>query len=119
MLLVAAATLGACSPGGPATGKNENAAPADLKSADIKAHSPMAMKHTDDPDADFIRAMIPHHEGAIEMARAEIRAGKDPTALAMAQKIIADQQNEIRQMQDWLTAHQKDGDGPVSDKGGQ
>jgi len=61
-----------------------------------------AMDHiqgTGDPDRDFALMMIPHHQGAIEMAKAELLYGKDPVMRRMAQEIIADQQSEIEAMQ--------------------
>jgi uncharacterized protein (DUF305 family) len=49
-------------------------------------------------DAAFIKMMIPHHEGAIEMAREELDKGKDPELRDLAQDIIDAQQREIDQM---------------------
>jgi uncharacterized protein (DUF305 family) len=46
--------------------------------------------------------MIPHHEGAIEMARAELSFGKDPTMRRLAQEILVDQKSEIDAMNLWL-----------------
>jgi uncharacterized protein (DUF305 family) len=42
--------------------------------------------------------MIPHHQGAIDMAKAELRYGKDSVMLRLAQEIIVDQQSEIEAM---------------------
>lgn len=66
----------------------------------------MVMKSTGDPDTDFLRGMIPHHEGAVEMARAEIANGTDPKIRAMAQEVIRAQQAEIQTMQTWLAERQ-------------
>jgi len=54
---------------------------------------------TGDPDRDFALMMIPHHQGAIEMAKVELLYGKDPVMRRLAQEIIADQQSEIDAIQ--------------------
>jgi uncharacterized protein (DUF305 family) len=46
-------------------------------------------------DADFARMMIPHHQGAIEMAKVELQFGVDPVLRRLAQEIIVTQQSEI------------------------
>jgi uncharacterized protein (DUF305 family) len=51
-----------------------------------------------DPDQDFLAMMIPHHEGAIEMARLVLRDGRDPLVRRLAEEIIAGQQAEIESM---------------------
>jgi len=53
-------------------------------------------------DHDFASMMIPHHHGAIAMAKAEILYGKDPVIRRLAQEILVDQQSEIDAMQLWL-----------------
>jgi len=53
-------------------------------------------------DHDFASMMIPHHQGAIDMAKAEILYGKDPVMRRLAQEILVDQQSEIDAMQLWL-----------------
>jgi uncharacterized protein (DUF305 family) len=60
-----------------------------------------------DPDVDFARMMIPHHQGAIDMARVELETGKDPQLRQMAQKVIDDQEKEIATLKEWLAKHQK------------
>ena len=47
------------------------------------------------PDADFALMMMPHHQGAIEMAKVELQFGTDPTLRRLAQEIIITQQSEI------------------------
>ena len=59
----------------------------------------MAVKLTDDPDRDFAAMMIPHHQGAIDMAKAELIAGRDPVLRRLAEGIIVEQQQEIELMQ--------------------
>jgi uncharacterized protein (DUF305 family) len=61
-----------------------------------------SMQMSGDPDVDFARMMIPHHQSAIDMARIELEHGKDETLKAMAQKVIEDQQREIDELQSWL-----------------
>jgi uncharacterized protein (DUF305 family) len=62
----------------------------------------MTMPSTGDPDSDFLQAMIPHHQGAIDMARVELAKGSDPRVRAMAREVIAAQQAEIDKMRVWL-----------------
>jgi uncharacterized protein (DUF305 family) len=55
-----------------------------------------------DIDVAFVCGMIPHHQGAIDMAKAELKYGDDPWAKDMAQKVIDAQTQEIAAMMDWL-----------------
>ena len=72
---------------------------------------------TGDPDRDFVTLMMPHHQGAIDMAKTQLMYGKDPQMRRLAQAIITDQQSEIALMHLWLqqraalSAHP----GPASD----
>lgn len=54
---------------------------------------------TGDPDHDFLAMMIPHHAGAVEMARLELVYGRDPLVRSLAEDILANQQSEIAAMQ--------------------
>ena len=56
-----------------------------------------------DVDHDFATMMMPHHQGAIDMAKAELLYGKDPVIRRLAKGIIVDQQSEIQAMQLWLS----------------
>ena len=58
-----------------------------------------AAKPTEDPDRDFATMMIPHHQGAIDMAKAELIYGRDPVLRRLAEGIIVEQQQEIELMQ--------------------
>lgn len=62
-------------------------------------------EYTGEPDRDFVTMMIPHHQGAIDMAKALLLYGKDPQMRRLAQEIIIDQQSEIQLMQLWLKQH--------------
>jgi uncharacterized protein (DUF305 family) len=53
-------------------------------------------------DHDFAAMMIPHHEGAIDMAKAELIYGTDPVMRRLAQEILIDQQSEIDAIRLWL-----------------
>ncbi len=66
-----------------------------------------SMEMSGDPDVDFARMMIPHHQSAIDMARIELEHGKDEMLKALAQKVIEDQQREIDELQKWLDQHAK------------
>ena len=57
-------------------------------------------------DADFVSLMLPHHQGAIDMAKAQLLHGTDPQMRRLAQEIITDQQLEIELMQRWLKQQQ-------------
>ena len=63
-----------------------------------KMMSDMTVKSTGDIDADFVAMMVPHHQGAIEMARAELRYGRNEPLRRMAQEIIVTQLQEITAM---------------------
>jgi uncharacterized protein (DUF305 family) len=56
-----------------------------------------------DVDHDFAAMMIPHHGGAIDMAKAELAYGKDPVMRRMAQEILVEQQSEIDAMNLWAS----------------
>lgn len=68
---------------------------------DMDQHMNEAMM-AKDVDVAFVCGMIPHHQGAIDMAKAELAHGDDPWAKEMAQKVIDAQTKEIADMIDWL-----------------
>jgi hypothetical protein len=58
----------------------------------------MALKPTGDVDRDFVNMMVPHHQGAIDMAVAVLRYGHKEQVRRLAQEIVVDQQQEIAAM---------------------
>jgi len=81
---------------------------ADLMSESMaRMHSGMSSApQNGDPDHDFVTQMIPHHQGAIDMAKVLLVYGKDPALQQLAKGIIAEQQNEIQMMHLWLERHE-------------
>lgn len=70
--------------------------------ANAKMHRDMAIAFTGDADVDFVRGMIPHHQGAIDMAEVVLRHGKDEWVRKLAQEVVAAQTKEIAEMRGWL-----------------
>ncbi len=75
----------------------------DFKSADMKMMHDMVVPYTGNPDIDFRAKMIPHHQGAIDMAKVALAHAKDETTKALATQIIKDQEREIAEMREWLS----------------
>jgi len=73
-----------------------------------KMHKAMTeVKVTGDADVDFVAGMIPHHQGAIDMAKVVLEKGKDPEIKKLAEGIIKAQESEIKLMNEWLATHKK------------
>lgn len=60
-----------------------------------KMMTDMSIKPTGDVDRDFVAMMVPHHQGAIDMAQAELRYGDNEQLRRLAQEIVVEQQQEI------------------------
>lgn len=68
-------------------------------------HKGMMIKPSGDADIDFVRGMIPHHQGAIDMAKIVLEHGKDPEIKKLAEDVVRAQQGEIAFMEAWLKKH--------------
>ncbi|MET3853625.1 DUF305 domain-containing protein [Rhizobium sp. OAE497] len=75
--------------------------------ANAKMHKDMMVKMTGNADVDFVRGMIPHHQGAIDMAKIELKYGKDPEIRKLAEAVIKAQEAEIAEMNAWLSKNAK------------
>jgi hypothetical protein len=97
-LVAAAATLvcSAVHAAGPAAlGDAEKAFLSENDTAMSKMMGDMSVKPSGDVDRDFVAMMIPHHQGAIDMAQAELRYGTNEQLRRIAQEIVVEQQQEI------------------------
>jgi len=65
-------------------------------------HEGMNIAFSGNADADFVNGMIPHHQGAVDMAKVVLAFGKDPEIRKLAEAIVQAQESEITLMRDWL-----------------
>ncbi|MBA2779434.1 CopM family metallochaperone [Billgrantia kenyensis] len=70
-----------------------------------RMHEDMSIEFTGNPDADFALGMIPHHQGAIDMANVVLTHGEDEAIRDLAREIIEAQEEEIAFLRDWLAKH--------------
>lgn len=75
--------------------------------ANARMHVGMDFAFSGNADVDFVRGMIAHHQGAIDMARVELEYGKDPAIRKLAEEVIRAQQGEIEMMKSWLEQNAK------------
>jgi uncharacterized protein (DUF305 family) len=81
---------------------NASASTRAFEAANDKMHRDMAIKFSGNADRDFLAGMIPHHQGAIDMAEVVLTHGKDARVKQLAKDIIAAQKREIADMKQWL-----------------
>ncbi|WP_408646990.1 CopM family metallochaperone [Trinickia dabaoshanensis] len=124
VLFVAALALGAAplsalaaTMASPSSTAEAQSAPAENQNADgdstaaFKAadeHMMQSMQgeaYTGNADEDFVSRMIPHHQGAVDMAEVEAKYGKDPQLKRLAAQIIKSQRREIDFMKSWQAKH--------------
>ena len=72
------------------------------REANAKMHKDMDIAYTGDADVDFVRGMIPHHQGAIDMAKVALQNTKDEQIRQWATAVIREQEREIAEMRAWL-----------------
>ncbi len=92
---------------GGAPAANEAPSTKAYRDAMAKMDQGMNVPYTGDADRDFVAGMIPHHQGAVDMAIVELQYGKDPALRKLARTIIAAQRKEIAFMQRWQAKHAK------------
>jgi uncharacterized protein (DUF305 family) len=120
LVISAAVSAGALAFAAPAMAQSAGHAPHDMSKpahaagkASMNMHSSMDDMHkkmkgmamTGNPDIDFAMMMVGHHQGAIDMAQAQIDHGKDKQMISAAKKIIAAQKKEIAMFEAWMKKH--------------
>ena len=85
-----------------ATSQTDTPATRAFRDVDAEMHRNMDIRYSNDVDVDFVRGMIPHHKGAVAMAKVALQYSKDPEIRKLAEDIIKAQDIEITQMAAFL-----------------
>jgi hypothetical protein len=85
-----------------AGGLSRAPATAAYEAAAVRMHKDMSIPYTGDADVDFLRSMIPHHRGAVEMAGIVLQHGKDAQVRKLAEAVVTLQGREIAEMEGHL-----------------
>jgi uncharacterized protein (DUF305 family) len=95
---------GGSASGSPSTAPGHCAS--ELRDAMSRMHATMfRLPVAANPDEEFVRLMIPHHQAALDMAKTQLLCGKDPQIRRLSQEILTDQESEIQLMELWLKNH--------------
>jgi uncharacterized protein (DUF305 family) len=78
-----------------------------FKAANDRMHTDMAIPFSGNADVDFVKGMLPHHQGAVDMAKIVLEHGKDPAVRKLAREIIKAQDKEIAFMKAWVAKQPK------------
>ena len=90
--------------GAPAAKPKGDTSPSSLAFAAVNAkmHEGMDIAFSGNADIDFVKGMIAHHQGAIDMAKVQLAFGRDDKIKKLSEEIIKAQEGEIAMMKDWL-----------------
>ena len=84
-------------------GANDAVSTKAFKQANSDMHQNMGILFTGDADVDYMRGMLAHHQGAIDMSEVVLAHGKDAEVLALAKNVIKEQEAEMGQIRAWLS----------------